>query len=50
METNISCNGDNGVVNYIMGFNVFVSVNVTLKVDTHRIDGMCANASKNTQN
>jgi hypothetical protein len=46
VEINISCNGDKGVANYIMGSNAFIVMNTTYEVDTHRVNGMCAHTSK----
>jgi hypothetical protein len=50
VEDNISHNGSKGVMNFIMGSYVFITMNTTKEVDTHKIDGMCAHASKDTFN
>jgi hypothetical protein len=39
METRILCNGNKGVVNYIMSSNAFIAMSTTSKVDTHRSMG-----------
>ncbi len=42
--------GGKGVVNYIMGSSVFVAMNTTHEVDTHRVDEMCAHTSRDAYN
>jgi hypothetical protein len=37
-------------MNYIMGSNAFVAMNTKQKVDTHKVDGMCAHTSKDAYN
>jgi hypothetical protein len=39
-----------GVANCIMGSNSFVAMSTTYEVDTHKVDGMCAHASKDAYN
>jgi len=50
MKTIVLHNGNKGVTNYIMGSNVFIAMNVTYKVDIHRVNRMCAHALKDTYN
>jgi len=50
MEANISCNGSKGVVNSIMGSYALVVMSTMQKVDTHRVNGMCAHTSKDICN
>jgi hypothetical protein len=48
VEANISHNDNKNVANCIMGSYVFVVMGMMQKMDTHKVDGMCAHTSKDT--
>jgi hypothetical protein len=48
VEANISHNDNKSVANCIMGSYVFVVMGMMQKMDTHKVDGMCAHTSKCT--
>jgi hypothetical protein len=48
MKANIPHNGNKGVANYIIGSCVLVAMNKV--TTTHRVNGMCAHALKDTYN
>jgi len=50
MEISISRNGGKSVVNCIMGSSAFIAMNTMQKVDTHRVNGMCAHTSRDACN
>ncbi len=50
METIILHNGGKGVANYIMNSSVFVAMSVMEEVDTHKVNGVCAHASRDARN
>jgi hypothetical protein len=47
MKANVAFNGNKGLANYIMGFNVFFAIIAMQEVNTHKVNGMCAHPSKN---
>jgi hypothetical protein len=50
MEVNILHNGNKSVENYIMDPHVVIAMGAMYKVDTHRVDGMCAHTSNEAYN
>jgi hypothetical protein len=50
MEVNILHNGNKSVENYIMDPHVVITMGAMYKVDTHRVDRMCAHTSNEAYN